>query len=156
VRYLAGMPAIVRAFGGNGYAHGSVYVAADGSGAAMWLPPGVEPDGETLEALAMDNAPVERRADLGGVFERMGEAHPHEPHWYLPLIGVDPARQGQGIGAALLRHALARIDADGLPAYLESSNPRNIELYRRHGFEPTGTIQVGTSPPIVPMLRRAR
>jgi ribosomal protein S18 acetylase RimI-like enzyme len=156
VRYLGGMPAVVRAFGGNGFEHGSVHVAADGGGAAMWLPPGVEPDGETLGALVMENAPAERQADLSAVLERMGATHPHEPHWYLPLIGVDPARQGQGIGAALLRHALARVDADGLPAYLESSNPRNIELYRRHGFEPIGTIQAGASPTIVPMLRPAR
>jgi len=156
VRYLAGMPAVVRAFGGNGFAHGSVYLAAGNAGAAMWLPPGVEPDGERLAALAFANAPTDRHADLGAVFEGMGATHPHEPHWYLPLIGVDPARQGQGIGAALLRYALRRVDADGLPAYLESSNPRNVELYRRHGFEAIGTIQAGTSPPIVPMLRAPR
>jgi ribosomal protein S18 acetylase RimI-like enzyme len=156
VRYLAGMPMVARAFGGNGFAHGSVHIAADAAGAAMWLPPGVEPDGDRLAALVMENSPENRRADLGGVLERMGATHPHEPHWYLPLIGVDPTRQGQGVGAALLRHALARIDAEGQPAYLESSNPRNIGLYRRHGFEPIGTIQVGGSPPIVPMLRRGR
>jgi hypothetical protein len=55
-----------------------------------------------------------------------------------------------------MTHALERIDRDRLPAYLESSNPRNISLYRRHGFEELGTIQVGSSPPIVPMLRHAR
>jgi ribosomal protein S18 acetylase RimI-like enzyme len=156
VRYLARMPAVARAFGGNGFAHGSVHLAADGAGAAMWLPPGVQPDGERLAELALANAPEDRLADLGAVLERMGDAHPREPHWYLPLIGVDPARRGEGIGAALLRHGLARVDADRLPAYLESSNPRNLDLYRRHGFEPLGTIQVGSSPPIVPMLRRPR
>ena len=55
-----------------------------------------------------------------------------------------------------MRHALSRCDRDGTPAYLESSNPRNITLYERHGFERLGTVQVGTSPSIVPMLRRAR
>jgi ribosomal protein S18 acetylase RimI-like enzyme len=120
----------------------------------MWLPPGVEPDGERLGALAIANAPPDRVADLGAVMEEMGRFHPHEPHWYLPLIGVDPALQGRGIGAALMRHALARCDADGMPAYLESSNPRNITLYRRHGFEPLGAIQRGGSPTLVPMLRK--
>jgi ribosomal protein S18 acetylase RimI-like enzyme len=86
----------------------------------------------------------------------MGRYHPREPHWYLPLIGVDPACQGGGCGAALMRHALSRCDRDRAPAYLESTNPRNITLYERHGFERLGTVQVGTSPPIVPMLRRAR
>ena len=70
--------------------------------------------------------------------------HPTEPHWYLPMIAMDPALQSRGYGSALLRAALARCDEDGLPAYLESSNPRNISIYRRHGFEATGTIQVGS------------
>jgi GNAT superfamily N-acetyltransferase len=67
-----------------------------------------------------------------------------------------PCRQGQGHGSALLRHALERCDRDHLPAYLDATNPRNISLYERHGFERLGRIQVGTSPPLVPMLRKAR
>jgi ribosomal protein S18 acetylase RimI-like enzyme len=55
-----------------------------------------------------------------------------------------------------MKYALERCDRDKLAAYLESTNPRNISLYRRHGFEEVGTIQVGTSPALVPMLRRAR
>jgi len=82
--------------------------------------------------------------------------HPKEPHWYLPIFGVDPARHGNGLGSALLRHATARTDAAGLPAYLESSNPRNVTFYERHGFVPVGTIQVGSSPPLVPMYRSPR
>ena len=90
------------------------------------------------------------------MFEQMASFHPHELHWYLPLIGVDPARQGQQLGDKLLAHALARCDADRLPAYLESSNPRNLGFYQRHGFETLGKIQVGSSPTIVPMLRKPR
>jgi Acetyltransferases len=84
----------------------------------------------------------------------MGNFHPHEPHWYLPIIGVDPPHQGRGLGEQLMAHALARCDADRLPAYLESSNPRNLSFYQRHGFEALGRIQVGSSPTLVPMLRR--
>lgn len=155
-RYLDGMPDFVRAFGGNGFAHGSVYIAGDGEGAAMWLPPGVEPDHERMGALIMANMPETVHADLFAMVEEMGRAHPDEPHWYLPMIGVDPVRFGTGIGTALMRHALERCDRDGAPAYLESSNPRNIGLYERHGFEALPTIQVGSSPPMVPMLRRPR
>jgi ribosomal protein S18 acetylase RimI-like enzyme len=86
----------------------------------------------------------------------MAGYHPAEPHWYLPLIGVDPTHQNRGYGSALLRHALLQCDRDHVAAYLESSNPANIPLYERHGFTVLGTIQVGSSPPITPMLRAAR
>jgi ribosomal protein S18 acetylase RimI-like enzyme len=72
------------------------------------------------------------------------------------MIGTDPACQGMGLGSALLRHSLAMCDRDQLPAYLESSNPRNISLYERHGFVRTGIIQYGSSPEMTAMLRRPR
>ena len=84
----------------------------------------------------------------------MAEHHPHEPHWYLPLIAADPNWIGQGLGALLMKHALRRCDEQGVVAYLESSNPRNISLYQRHGFQITGRIQSGASPALTPMLRR--
>jgi ribosomal protein S18 acetylase RimI-like enzyme len=96
------------------------------------------------------------RDDVFAVFEAMAKYHPTEPHWYLPLIGVDPSHQGKGHGAELMTHALQRCDREQVPAYLEASSPRNISLYRRHGFETLGTIQVGSSPPLVPMLRVPR
>ena len=55
------------------------------------------------------------------VLTEMERRHPREPHHYLALIGTDPAHQGRGIGTALLEPVLARCDAEGLPAYLESS-----------------------------------
>ena len=61
--------------------------------------------------------------------------HPKEPHWYLATLGTEPDRQGQGIGSALLRPVLARVDEEGVPAYLESSKERNVPLYARFGFE---------------------
>jgi len=95
-------------------------------------------------------------ADVLATAEQVGAAHPTEPHWYLPFIGVDPSAQNEGLGRALMLHALARCDADGLPAYLESSNPRNISLYERHGFEATGQIQNGAMPVVTPMWRHPR
>ena len=89
-------------------------------------------------------------------FSTDGFYHPGEAHLYLPLIGVDPAHRGKGCGAALLRHALRQCDRDHLAAHLESTNPANIALYQRHGFEVRGTIQVGSAPPLFPMLRAAR
>ena len=122
----------------------------------MWLPPGVHPDGEALEKLLRETAEPAHLDDLLATFAKMDEWHPDEPVWYLPMIGVDPNAQGRGIGAALLRHGLARADESGVAAYLESSNPRNIPLYERHGFEAMVEIQFGKGPLITPMLRQPR
>jgi ribosomal protein S18 acetylase RimI-like enzyme len=100
--------------------------------------------------------PSGRESEFAAVFEAMTSYHPQEPHWYLPLIGVDPARHRKGYGAALLQDTLRRCDQDHVAAYLESTNPANITLYQRHGFELRGTIQVGSAPPLFPMLRPAR
>ncbi len=154
--YLAVMPELAFAFGGNGFPHGAAHLIDGGMGAAMWLPPGVAPDAERLAALTDAHAPKDRVDDMLQVYEQMDRYHPQDPCWYLPLIGVDPAHQGCGCGSALLRYALARCDSDGIPAYLESSNPRNVSLYQRHGFEIMGNIQAGSSPTMVPMLRRPR
>jgi ribosomal protein S18 acetylase RimI-like enzyme len=154
--HLANFPVLARAFGGNAFPKGTAYFADGYAGAALWLPPGVHPDEETLIGLVEESAPEEIKADVYGVFEQMDKYHPTEPHWYLPLIGVDPSQQGNGVGSALMKHALEIVDRDHLPAYLESSNPKNISLYERHGFEVIGEIQVGSSPTMRPMFRTAR
>jgi ribosomal protein S18 acetylase RimI-like enzyme len=155
-QYLMHFPSFVRAFGGKAFAHGSAYYVDAYAGAALWLPPEVRPDEDALITLLQRtiSAPVQK--DAFAVFEQMGRYHPREPHWYLPLIGVDPPQQGKGYGAALMQHALIPCDRDHTLAYLESSNPKNIPLYERYGFELLGTIQVGASPPIFPMLRTPR
>ena len=155
-QYLTHFPTIVQAFGGRAFAHGTGHHVSGFAGAALWLPPGVAPDEQALTAIVRASVPAARHAEVFGVFEQMGRHHPHEPHWYLPLIGVDPLHQGRGLGSALLQHALRQCDRDHVPAYLESSNPANTPLYERHGFKVLATIQVGSSPPIRPMLRPAR
>ena len=96
------------------------------------------------------------RTDLYGVLEQMATYRPTAPHWYLPIIGVDPCRQGAGYGSALIAYALQECDREHLPAYLESTNPRNVPLYQRHGFEVVGKIQSGSSPMFIPMQRSPR
>ena len=156
LEYVKHMPGFTVAFGGRGFRHGSAHCTDDGTAAALWLPPGEHPDEETMGELIERTVPDEIQGDLNAVFEQMAGFHPDEPHWYLPMIGVDPAYQGKGYGGALLKHALRKCDETHTPAYLESSNPRNIPLYQRHGFETIGEVQVGTSPTVVPMLRMAR
>jgi GNAT superfamily N-acetyltransferase len=155
-RYLTHFPAIVRAFGGKAFAHGAAYHLSGFSGAALWLPPGIQPDEETLASVLRRSVAAERQAAVFAVFEQMARYHPRQPHWYLPLIGIDPVHQRKGYGSALLQHTLGQCDREHAPAYLESTNPVNIPLYERHGFEVLATIKVGSSPPIFPMLRAAR
>jgi ribosomal protein S18 acetylase RimI-like enzyme len=155
-QYLRHFPSFVRVFGGNAFTHESAYYVDDYAGAALWLPPGVRPDEDALITMLQSTGSAQVQKDGAAVFEQMGHYHPREPHWYLPFIGVDPFHQRKGYGAALMQHALIPCDRDHTLAYLESSNPKNIPLYERHGFELLGTIQVGTSPPIFPMLRTPR
>lgn len=154
--YLTTMPAFTLAFGGNGFAHEGAHCTGDYSGAALWLPPGVHLNEEAMGQIVEESVAAANRSDLYAVLEQMATYHPTEPHWYLPLIGVDPAYHGKGRGSALLTYALERCDRDRCAAYLESSNPRNIPLYERHGFRVLGEIQAGSSPPLVPMLRAPR
>ena len=109
------------------------------TGAAIWMPARTWHVGP-LEQLRLAPGTI---SALRGNTPRLLKAlnfierkHPHEPpHWYLPIVGVAPAWQGRGYGAALLRPIIRRCDEDGIPAYLEASTPRNLALYQRHGFE---------------------
>jgi GNAT superfamily N-acetyltransferase len=156
VRYLAVALEFIDAFGGHAVEHGTAHEIADFAAAALWLPPGIAPDSDTMGTIIAANMPADRMEAGGALFEQMDRFHPKEPHWYLPLIGTDPVHQGKGYGSALIAHALQRCDRDGLPAYLESSNPANVPLYERHGFKVIGEIQSGSSPTLIPMLRSAR
>ena len=154
--YLRNMPPGTREFVRGSFGHGTAYVSADFCGAAFWFPPGEHPNGEALERAFRDTAEPGHLHDLLATFEQMEQWHPKEPHWYLPMVGVEPNAQGKGLGAELMRHAVARCDQEAGLAYLESSNPRNISLYLRHGFEVMGEIRVGAGPLVTPMLRRPR
>lgn len=153
-QYRVNFPNFVKAFGGKAFEHGSAYSIDDYRGAALWLPPDVHADEDALAGLIQRSVPEHRLEEVFSVFQQMDSYHPSEPHWYLPLIGVDPALQRRGYGSALMEHALIQCDRDQKLAYLESSNPKNITLHQRHGFELLGTIRVGASPPICPMLRK--
>lgn len=155
-RYLESFPDLVNAFAGVAFEHGSAERVDGSAAAALWLPPGVHADDEALAAVLSQSVPVHEQADVFALFEAMARFHPSQPHWYLPMIGVDPAQQGRGYGSALLSYALARCDVEGIPAYLESTSLQSRRLYERHGFELLGTIQIASAPPLFPMIRRPR
>ncbi|WP_415280969.1 GNAT family N-acetyltransferase [Candidatus Nitrososphaera sp. FF02] len=155
-KYLVHFPHFARAFGGRAFAHGSAYYTEGYSGAALWLPPNVHPDQEALAAILQSTVREQVQKEAFAVFDQMGSYHPAEPHYYLPLLGVDPSQHGRGLGSALMQHAIGRCDRENKVAYLESSNPKNVPFYQKHGFELLGKIQAGSSPVIFPMLRKPR
>ena len=150
--YLTHFPDFVRAFAGKAFAHDTARELNGVSAAALWLPPDVQPDEAAIVEVVQRTVSEERLTEVFTMFEQMGAFHPHEPHWYLPMIGVDPIAQGRGCGTALLSPVLEHCDRNGLPAYLESTNPHNISLYQRFNFKPVGRIQTRTSPPNIPII----
>jgi ribosomal protein S18 acetylase RimI-like enzyme len=154
--YLTHFPKFLAAFGGRAFDEQTVWGLGECSAVALWLPPGVEPDGDAIGDVLSETISSDKHGDTFAVLEQMGAAHPTYPHWYLPWFGVDSALQGHGIGGQLMDHCLLEIaDTDQLPTYLETPNPRTVPFYERHGFEVTGTAQAGGCPPISFMLRRA-
>jgi GNAT superfamily N-acetyltransferase len=88
--------------------------------------------------------------------DAMREAHPHEPHWYLNVVSTLPSHQSRGLGAAVIQPVLDRADAEGVPCYLESTNPRNRTLYYRAGFEDMGDVELDGGPSMRQMWRAPR
>lgn len=147
---------LVTLFGGKAFDHGSAYVIGDFYGVAQWLPPGVHPDEEAIGELLERNMSDPQLADVLFLFEQMAAFHPREPHWYVPLIGVDPMFQGRGYGTKLMQQGLAACDRHHQIAYLEATSPVNRSLYERLGFRVLGEIRSGNSPPMFPMIREPR
>ncbi|MCI4338594.1 MAG: GNAT family N-acetyltransferase, partial [Thermoplasmata archaeon] len=138
--------------------YGQVYTAGEREGAALWGPPDARRNGikELIQLLPAAPFLVSSRVHraLRLLFE-VDSLHPKEPHWYLATLGTEPAQQGKGIGSALLRSMIERIDESGYPAYLESSKERNVPFYARFGFEVIEEFRSAMgSPPIWRMWRQ--
>ena len=122
-----------------------VWIGGDFAAASVWIPPdGTElTDEEETRVEPMLTELVGPRApELLALVEHFDAAHPRDmPHYYLSLLGTHPEHRGRGIGMALLAENLRQMDAEGLPAYLESSNPENNARYERLGFRRVGEFQ---------------
>ena len=132
-----------------------------GAAAAVWLPPPGNWQLSRSQRVRLLPPLIRflglRTASVLAGLDRMEERHPRDPsHWYLFILGTEPAAQGQGLGSALLAQVLARVDAEGMPVYLESSSERNLALYGRHGFEVTSEVAIPGGPRIWPMWREPR
>jgi len=124
-----------------GHAHETVFTVDPRLACAIWAPPGKWRVGWFRQLLLAPR--IVRMLGAGrlarglATFDRLQKEHPVEPHYYLSVLGVDPNTQAQGLGSALIRAGLDLADREKVGAYLETSNQRNLPLYRRHGFEVT-------------------
>lgn len=136
-------------------------VAGTAEAVSVWIPPGAAELSPELEAQVeqlIHERLGPRAADYDEVLARFDAAHPRtEPHYYLSLLATHPDHRGKGIGMRLLGHDLALIDAEHMPAYLESTNPANDARYRGVGFEARGQFSFrGDGPVVTTMWRPAR
>jgi GNAT superfamily N-acetyltransferase len=140
--------------------YGGCYTTDDHLGSAIWAPAGkplltgLAGLANLVRVLPFVVTHLKTTLDLITLIESM---HPHEPHWYLATLGTDPEAQGKGIGSALMQPVLDQCDAEGWPAYLESSKERNVPFYARHGFKVVEEVPLpGGGPSIWTMWRRPR
>lgn len=144
-------------------AYGQVFTTAAVEGVACWLPPGrtdlgiwqMLRTGLALPRSLLGLGREARRRSLALVPETDKLHHDaiRAPHWYLWVLGVEPARHGQGIGGALLRSILDRADAEHTPCYLETVTPDNVAFYAKRGFQVVGEVQVVAGLTIWAMVR---
>ena len=136
-----------------------VYTTPEVAGAALWALPDRwrMTAREALGLAPLAPAMAWRLPRVMRGLVRVERAHPETPpHFHLAVLGTEPARQGEGIGSALLAPVLALCDRDHVPAYLESSKEANIAFYSRHGFRVTGELRLPKGPPVWPMWRSPR
>lgn len=153
------MPRLFKLLLKLGLPHGGCFVTSGYEAATLWRPP------NAWHVHFMDyvrNGPEFLAIFGGGVLDVMGtmdiieKRHPQEPHWYLQVIGTDPAHQGKGYASLIMRQQLAVADAQAMPCYLESSKPSNVPIYQSFGFEVTGEIKLPGGPTLWPMWRKSR
>jgi predicted GNAT family N-acyltransferase len=135
---------------------GATYVTE--SCCAVWTPPGKDPwaraDVGNRFLAAMDSVLTRDQLDRMVTLNLLvDQIHPQEPHWYLGMIATRADAQGTGAGARMMRHTLEPVDADGLPAFLESTNPTNIPFYQRQGFVIVGEAKLPDGPGLTQMRR---
>ncbi len=137
-----------------GLGYGEVYTTPGVEGVAIWVLSRQQP--MTLGKMLWVGVFPPLRAGLKALarFQRFAgfTANVHrecvkQEHWYLIMLVVDPSCQGKGLGGHLLQPVLTKADDQGLPCYLETTNPRTIPFYERHGFLVVRNLEMGAGVP---------
>ncbi|WP_377828316.1 GNAT family N-acetyltransferase [Bradyrhizobium lupini] len=153
-RFLRHFAGFLDHYAGDPYADRSgAYFDGGDTGALLWLTDKAHRDDAAMMKFLLGSVPDYRRTETEKIFERFDEYHPKEPHWHFTMLGVDPMHQRSGLGGLLYRHGLTILDkAKGL-AFTEATSLRAARLYERLGWQIVGEVQIGSSPPVFPMLR---
>lgn len=127
-----------------GIRFGRVWIADDGDAVAVWTTPDTAEAGDVFTELAPRLAELagERLPQQQAAEAAMAPHRPTEPVWFLGTVGVDPARQGSGLGRAVLTPGIEAAAAAGVPAFLETSDQNNVQLYKRLGFDVTAEVDI--------------
>lgn len=156
---FSGLEAWWRFFVGSCLRFPFTQIVGDYAAAAVWIPPGNDELTEEAEARVeplLGELVGPRTPEVLELLHRFEEIRPTEQHYYLSLLGIDPAHRGEGLGMGLLAKSLESKDADGVPSYLESTNPDNNKRYERLGYRQIGEF---TTPdgkhPVATMWRDA-
>ncbi|MCA9876449.1 MAG: GNAT family N-acetyltransferase [Thermomicrobiales bacterium] len=136
--------------------------AGEVHGVALWFPP----DGPAPAAADFAETGIAAVPDLLGaaawarfarLITHLDALHPvfaPEPHWYLAVLGTDPAWQRQGIGTALMEPVFAQADRAGVCCYLEAPTAENARYYANRGFQVVGETDVPDSNVHIWLMRR--
>ncbi|WP_027661501.1 GNAT family N-acetyltransferase [Salinispora fenicalii] len=117
----------------------TIWMVERGASVAIWQSPGAE--GEELDGVLATQLPADALTRFDAFHRAMDAAMPAEPFWYLSVLGTHPESMGRRWGHAVMAVGLRHAAAAGLPAILETSNPDNVEMYRRAGWEVASTFE---------------
>ncbi|MET2717769.1 GNAT family N-acetyltransferase [Streptomyces harbinensis] len=138
-----------------GREYGRVWVAEEGRAVAVWAVPGQDPT-PAFAALAPVFAELsgDRAAAYASAEAALAPHRPQEPGWFLDTVATAPEAQGRGLGRAALLPGLQEAGAAGLPAFLETSDERNLRFYERLGFRVTADVPLPDEGPRTWCLRK--
>ncbi|MFI5694369.1 GNAT family N-acetyltransferase [Kribbella sp. NPDC051586] len=125
-----------------GLPHGRVWVTEDVSAVAVWFPPDMPADAFAPHTAAFQELAGSRAALNAEYGQAIGIFHPRDPVWLLALAAVDPDRQRQGLGHAVIEPGLAVADAAHSPAFVETQDPANVGFYESFGFTTIAELEL--------------
>jgi len=135
--------------------YGKAWVTNDMNAVALRQPPGTRSmgfwntfrSGLVLSFLRMDSA---TRRRFGRAAPIVAETHKRvmgdQPHWHCWMMGVQPTRQGTGVGRRLMRHTFQQSDRARLPCYLETFSENSVLVHESQLYSIQQAVAIPETP----------